>query len=325
MGVVIEAGSPSPAVATDPPAGSSWLRQRERGTGVAIRSLLLATRLFGRRGVAPILWIIALYYTLFGGPARRASVAYLGRVLPGTRIGFAHRFRHILTFVRVSLDRVFFVQDRFDRFSITRTGGEHIQGLVARKRGAILLGAHLGSFEAMRAASRDRKARLNILVHFEHARKITSFLGAADPEFMARVIEIRPGQVGHVFEVQERLEAGELVGILADRVGIGAKVATVDFLGSPARFPTGPFALAATLGCPVYLTLGLFRPPRGYALHCEPFAECIQLPRHGRARALRELAQRYAGRLEHYCRLAPYNWFNFYDFWEGETHEGTAN
>jgi predicted LPLAT superfamily acyltransferase len=27
------------------------------------------------------------------------------------------------------------------------------------------------------------------------------------------------------------------------------------------------------------------------------------------------LLLRYVERLEHYCRLAPYNWFNFYDFW----------
>jgi predicted LPLAT superfamily acyltransferase len=23
----------------------------------------------------------------------------------------------------------------------------------------------------------------------------------------------------------------------------------------------------------------------------------------------------YVARLEHFCRDAPYNWFNFYDFW----------
>jgi predicted LPLAT superfamily acyltransferase len=28
--------------------------------------------------------------------------------------------------------------------------------------------------------------------------------------------------------------------------------------------------------------------------------------------------QRYADRLEHYCRLAPYNWFNFHDFWQSD-------
>ena len=42
------------------------------------------------------------------------------------------------------------------------------------------------------------------------------------------------------------------------------------------------------------------------------------MPRQQRAQAVLALIQRYAGRLEHYTRIAPYNWFNFYDFWGNE-------
>ena len=31
---------------------------------------------------------------------------------------------------------------------------------------------------------------------------------------------------------------------------------------------------------------------------------------------LEERIQNYGLRIEHYCRLTPYNWFNFYDFWK---------
>ena len=87
------------------------------------------------------------------------------------------------------------------------------------------------------------------------------------------------------------------------------------FLGAPASFPTGPYLLAAALGCPVYLGFGLYHEPNRYALYCEPFAERVVLPRATRAEAVRDHVARYAARLEHFCRLAPYNWFNFYDFW----------
>jgi predicted LPLAT superfamily acyltransferase len=50
-------------------------------------------------------------------------------------------------------------------------------------------------------------------------------------------------------------------------------------------------------------------------LHCEPFENLIDLPRGAREEALHACVARYAARLEHHCRLAPYNWFNFYDFW----------
>jgi predicted LPLAT superfamily acyltransferase len=90
-------------------------------------------------------------------------------------------------------------------------------------------------------------------------------------------------------------------------------------LGEPARFPAGPFIIASLLQCPVYLVFGLFHRPNRYDLYCEPFAERVQLPRKTRQQALTTYAQKFADRLEHYCRLGPYNWFNFYDFWSSET------
>ena len=106
-----------------------------------------------------------------------------------------------------------------------------------------------------------------------------------------------------------------MVALLGDRAMPQGRVAEVTFLGSRAVFPTGPYLLAAALGCPVFLTFALHTPPNRYDIHCELFAERVVLPRREREEALRELAQRYAERLEHYCRLAPDNWFNFYDFW----------
>ena len=76
------------------------------------------------------------------------------------------------------------------------------------------------------------------------------------------------------------------------------------------------FLLAAALKCPVYLVFGLYFEPNRYELFCEPFAERIELPRKGRHEALAQVVQSYAQRLEHYARLAPDNWFNFYDFWQ---------
>jgi predicted LPLAT superfamily acyltransferase len=118
--------------------------------------------------------------------------------------------------------------------------------------------------------------------------------------------------------VSERLEQGEMVAILADRVGLNDKQVDVDFLGAKVAFPTGPFLLAAVLKCPVYLVFGLYFEPNRYELFCEPFAERLELPRAGRADALRAVVQRYAERLEHYARRAPDNWFNFHDFWRAD-------
>ena len=76
------------------------------------------------------------------------------------------------------------------------------------------------------------------------------------------------------------------------------------------------YVMASLLQCPVYLLFSLRR-GRGSEIHFELFRESIQLAAQDRARrACRCLAAAYAARLEYYCRRAPLQWFNFYDFWQ---------
>jgi predicted LPLAT superfamily acyltransferase len=119
-----------------------------------------------------------------------------------------------------------------------------------------------------------------------------------------------------MLDVKACIDRGELVALLGDRPGVREeRVAEVTFLGAIARLPTGPYLLAHMLSCPVYMVAGLFTPPNRYDLYCEPFAESVHLPRQTRAKAAAEHAQKYAEMLETYARKAPYNWFNFFDFW----------
>jgi predicted LPLAT superfamily acyltransferase len=89
-------------------------------------------------------------------------------------------------------------------------------------------------------------------------------------------------------------------------------------MGGTVRFPEGPWSLAKALGVPVILGFGLYRGGRRYDVSFELFAECITAERTNRAAELRAHAQRYAQRLEFHAQRAPYNWFNFYDYWADE-------
>jgi predicted LPLAT superfamily acyltransferase len=297
----------------------AWMERRERGSAAGIRFILIFTRIFGRRGARLFLRVLIFYYALFAGDARRASRAYFARLegVDPKKIGFWRIYSHLLRFAQTSLDRLFLVRGRSDLFSTTHTGVEHLERLHEAGRGAILLGAHLGSFEAMRAVGSVQDFPINIVAYWQNARMITRFLEEAGADFRGRVIEIRPGDPSYIFAVQEAIEAGEMVAILGDRIGVNEKTTTVDFLGAPARLPVGPYTMAAVLKCPIYLTFGLYRGGDRYDLYCEPLCERLELPRRGRQEVIAGVAQRYADRLVHYCRQAPDNWFNFYDFWGG--------
>ena len=299
-----------------PATEESWLSIAERGSVLGIRFVFWVCTVFGRSAARLVLKPIVFYYVLFHGVGRRASRKYLERIFP--KVTFGMIYRHFLSFAEVALDRIFLLKGQLHRFQLnSRLGFHHIQKLRAEKKGALLVGAHIGSFEALRTRADANDAPVNILAYSSNARMINALLKQLNPHAAARFIEITPGSVDAIFKVKELIDRGEIVALLADRTGINEKSVTVDFLGGPAKFPAGLYQLAAMLKCPVYMTFSLYTSPNQYESFCEPLVEDrLELPRGNRDAVIQQYAQRYADRLEHYCRQSPYNWFNFYDFWK---------
>lgn len=293
-------------------AKAAWLSQEERGTNLGIRFVVGLCNLFGRSIARAFIRVLALYYVAFAVRGRKASREFLSIAL-GRRATFFEVTKHITTFALVALDRVFLLQNQRERFVLNSEGTEHLDALTAQKQGAILLGAHLGSFEAMRARADNRGHDLYVLAYLENAKKITQVLAALAPDMHDRVIAL--GSVSAVLQAKEVVDAGAMLAVLGDRTGLNSKTTEVEFFGRKAKFPTGPFLLASSLRCPVLLVFGLYLGENRYQMYCEPFAERVVLTRKDREGALQSYVQAYARRLEHYARLYPYNWFNLYDFW----------
>lgn len=294
--------------------GAGWLGQRERGTPLALAFTLRMARLLGRQPMRVFVHTIALWYRVFDRGVTRASRDWLARI-HGRPAGYWEVYRHLCVFAQVTLDRIFLLSGRTQDFVFTRTGNQHLMGQLATGRGAVLLGAHVGSYDAMRAAGFSENVPIKILGYFKNAQRINALLADLNPGQAAHVIHMGDDPVSATVRAQGCIEQGELVALLGDRVGLNARVVRARFLGEEADFPAGPFLLASLLRCPIYVVFGLYREPNRYDLHCEPFAERLELPRKTREESLRAVAQRYADRLEHYCRMAPDNWFNFFDFW----------
>jgi predicted LPLAT superfamily acyltransferase len=295
-----------------------WLEVAEAGTLAGLKFMVVLCTLFGRGAARAFLFLLTLYFAASRPDLRRTARAYRRRM--GIPAGFWNIHRQVWCFAEVATDRFFLIRNQFHRFAITQNGHEHMVKLREEKRGAILLGAHLGSFEAMRMRSDAERVPVNVVGYFKNTARINNLLAKFNPNLNTRFIEVDPDAPGFIFAIKECIERGELVAILGDRAGHGAKT-VASFLGSPAEFPTGPYVLASVLECPIYLTFGLYTQPNHYDLYCEPFAENLKLPRKGRDEALQALAQRYAERLEHYARMAPDCWFNFYDFWLDDVAE----
>jgi predicted LPLAT superfamily acyltransferase len=297
-----------------------WMLRKERGNAFWLRVMSALSVGIGRRVSRIVLYGIALYFVVAAPAARQASRAYLDRCL-GRRASWLDLYRHVLAFASTIHDRVYLLNDRHDLFDF-RTRSDELGAVLAcvEQQGALLLGAHVGSFEVLRAlACAEPRLKVSIAMYPENARRINQALAAINPKAVQDIISL--GQMESMLRVNQALKERTLVGILADRAVRPDQHITLPFLGAPAPFATGPFRLAALMKRPVFFMVGLYRGGNRYDIHFELIHDPLRDAAASRDAVVRDMLARYVEALERHCRAAPYNWFNFFDFW-GADHPG---
>jgi predicted LPLAT superfamily acyltransferase len=299
----------------------------ERGSLLGLRITLGCYRLFGRRlSLVLVHAIVAYFFLTDRGGGRAASRAYLRRVAAnpdgaaalGRTPGFWASFLHYRAFALSIFDRMELWFGRRGVFEFEFEGREHFDRLLTPERGAIVVGSHLGSFDAMRALADHDGRVVNVLMYTRHAPRINAFFRELSPDVEVRVIHADPDSIDSVLQIKACIERGELVAMLGDRVEPHDRHRScrATLLGDPAEFPSAPYLLAGLLGCPVVFMVALRAAGGRYRVFAEVLSERVELPRREREKMLRELVAAYAARLEAYCVRAPYQWFNFFDFWQ---------
>ena len=302
-------------------ASARWRDIQEKGSAWGMFLTVMAYRMFGRWAAEPILRVVVAYFYIKDRALRQASAQYLARV---GRHGRGEVYRHCLSFAQTSLDRFDVWSDRLDDYTLTYHGEEHLLRLHQENKGALLIGAHLGNFDMLSAMAKRHDAKVHVLMDRRNAQKITALLKRFCPGMERGIVDYDTGSLTGVFELKQTIQRGEYIALLGDRIAAestrgASRVSAADFLGSPAFLPTAPFLFAAHMQCPVFLVFGLKRAARIYDVYIEPFADPLTLPEESRTAALADYVRAYAARLEHYCRLYPLQWFNFYDFWRPQS------
>jgi predicted LPLAT superfamily acyltransferase len=298
----------------------SWLAERERG-GAALRLMGWIARRMGWHVSYALLFPVTAYFLLTAPARQKEAVRRFQRRVLGREPGWRDLWRPYFAFAATMLDRVYLLRGETKGFRISVSGLEALDAKIAEGQGCVLLGAHLGSFTAMRAladgcAGRSCPVEVMAFMYEANAQLANKVFSALSQEKAQLVVPL--GRPDSMLRAKECLERGGLVGILADRrPAVGEeRVVPLPFLGASAPFPAGPHILAAVLKAPVMLAFGIWKGPRRYEILFEPFADRVVLNRASRERDLRAVAARYAARLEAVARAHPENWFNFYDFWE---------
>ncbi|MET0292604.1 MAG: acyl-CoA synthetase [Steroidobacteraceae bacterium] len=292
---------------------AAWLRMSERGSGRLLHWYARVSRRMGRRRSRWLLAPISAYYVLFAPAARRESKRYL-RLALAREPTLADVWRHFHCFATTIHDRVFLARGELGELQVELEGAEALNAASEAGRGALLMGAHVGSFEVVNAVGRlQAGVPVAMAMYEENARKMRALSDALEPISPPRIVAL--GRLDAMLQIRDLLDAGVFVGVLADRTLGAEPVQTVNLLGQPAEVPTGPMRAAALLRRPVLFMSGAYLGAGRYRVSITPLADFTATSAAERDRAVASAIEAYAQRLTALCREAPYNWFNFFPFW----------
>jgi lauroyl/myristoyl acyltransferase len=226
-------------------------------------------------------------------------------------------YRHI------ALNTVDFLQFPFlspDRIrSMARTAGlHHLDGAMAKGKGVILVGCHLGHWEFGGAVLASLGYPIVVIVEsiaparrLFKGEKIASLFREFREKTGMAVIPMEKGMMPAV----RALKSGKILTFLADRdiTGSGTEVT---FFGRRCRLPRGPAFFSLRMGAPIVLGHatrerdGLYLATisdsmEGHGLSCDESG-------------IQELTQRIAKGLEKMISSYPDQWFVFEPFWRKE-------
>ena len=300
-----------------------WSQIGEAGAVAGLWFMYALYRLAGRLPFRIVLYPVVAYYWLAYPAARRASREYLSRLQHATGAlghepGRRDTMRHFLSFADTILDKMLAVGGRYRFERLRFVGRADLEAQMKSGRGALLVTAHVGCLEMCQALADAPHLKLTVLVHTLHAERFNRILERLAPARALRLLQVSELTPATAVLLAQRIDAGEFVAIAGDRVPLRAgRASSVDvpFLGHAAPFPTGAYMLASLLKCPLVM-MGCIRQGDTHEIVFERLADVVRLPRADRRAACAGYASDFAQRLERLLARAPYEWFNFYSFWD---------
>ncbi|ASM56117.1 acyltransferase [Pseudoalteromonas nigrifaciens] len=303
-----------------------WSKMQERGNYLGIQTLLFTHKILGRKGLWLILFPVVVYLFITGRIARAASKQFLQQVNlytgTGQSVTLRQQLKHFCSFADSAFDKIDGWLGRISLSDIEYTNEHLFSQLNEQRQGAIFIGSHLGNLEVCRALSQHRSGKvINVLVFTHHAVEFNKMLKKINPNVAVNLIQVTDLGPGLAILLKEKIEQGEIIVIVGDRTSTttAARSVQVPFLDKPAPFSQGPFILAALLDCPVYFLFCLKdQQSSKYHVIFEQYSNSLKMPRTQRHAILNQVITDYAQRLGHYAAQYPYQWFNFYDFWQND-------
>jgi predicted LPLAT superfamily acyltransferase len=286
---------------------------KSKGSTLGYRIFVFVVRNLGVLPAYLLLRFVALYYFLFSWTSSGHIYRYFRQRHGFGRIkSWLGIYRNYYAFGQTLLDKTVVMAGIENRFTYHFDGEENLREMVRNGKGGILLSAHVGNWEAAGHLLKRLNIRINVVMFDGEHQRIKQYMNEVTGGRNFNVIVIK-NDMSHVYAISEALQKNEMVCLHADRYLEGNKTEVLDFLGEKARFPLGPFLLAAGFKVPVSIVFAFKESNTHY--HFFGSKAVRQSDSETKAEFTSRLLSDFAVQLEQKVKMYPEQWFNYYNFW----------
>ena len=286
---------------------------KSKGSPLGYRIFVFILR---RGGVIPaylLLRFVAFHYLLFSFKSTKSTYHYFRHKLHyGLLKSISEIYRNYYVFGQSIIDKVVILANIPNKFTFNFDGRHNLLAIADQKKGGLLLSAHIGNWEIAGHLLRHIDTKLNIVMFDGERENIKQYIESVTGKMSVNIIVIK-NDLSHIFEISHALKNNELVCMHADRFVEGNKTITTKFLGDDAKFPLGPFLLAARFRVPVSFVFAMKETTFHYHFFASTPKNYLNLDREtGALQVLND----YVHEMEDKVKRYPEQWYNYYNFWQ---------
>lgn len=281
---------------------------KTKGTARGYKFFFFLIKYLGLNIAYVFCFFVASFYTLLLRKQKKAVVQFQKK-------SFGHgtikaNFKAWKTFFNYAITLV----DKFaiaikwrKKYKFNITNDDYIKQLLEEGKGGILISGHLGNGEiAGSLISEMITTDINVLFYNNEAQNIQDLIKDATGGASFNIIEIKQ-DLSHLIKIKNAAANNELIALHADRMLGNEKYVEVDMFGNKARFPVGPFIMAAKFKIPCLFVFGV---KTGYRTYSVEAIKPSSIDLDGES-LCREFAINYIDKVSEY----PEQFYNFYDFY----------
>lgn len=281
---------------------------KTKGSLWGYKFFVFSIRVFGLNVAYFFCYFVSAWYVLFSKQAREGLIQFYTVGLKMTRKEAKKlAFKTFYLFGQTLIDRIAMQSSKRKAFSFTFNNEKVLHELHEDQKGGILISGHLGNWENAGNLIHERITHtINIVMLDAEVEKIKDYLSmkTGGPQF--NLIPIK-NDMSHLILMHQALKRSELLAIHADRAVPDGKNLSIEFLGTKANFPAGPFIMAHKFKVPITFVYAVKRSKFHYDLFAtDPITSST---------SELEVAEKYVKHLESMVRKYPEQWFNFFNYY----------